>query len=160
GNGVWVNDGSSLTLNMRNVLMANVVTNLNMLGLSGGASISAENVTFANPTYNGYPNPYTLIGQGSVTSWGMTFINCILVNMNDSSFISGHFTASYNGFYPNYSAFGSPSFGARSYYLTNGNCSFRNLGTTNIDPALLADLQQRTTYPPMVLSNTTVTVNT
>jgi len=40
--------------------------------------------------------------------------------------------------------------GAGSYYLAD-NSTNRSAGTTNIDPALLADLRQKTTYPPIVL---------
>jgi hypothetical protein len=40
--------------------------------------------------------------------------------------------------------------GAGSYYLANGSV-YRNAGTANIDPVLLADLQTMTTYPPVVV---------
>ena len=49
--------------------------------------------------------------------------------------------------------------GAGSYYLTN-NSPYRNAGTTNIDCNLLTDLAQKTTYPPIVYSNTAITVDT
>jgi alpha-L-rhamnosidase len=39
--------------------------------------------------------------------------------------------------------------GAGSHYLADGSTS-RNAGTTNIDAGLLADLQQKTTYPPVI----------
>jgi hypothetical protein len=39
--------------------------------------------------------------------------------------------------------------GAGSYYLAT-NSPYRNMGTTNISPALLAELRQKTTYPPIV----------
>ena len=46
--------------------------------------------------------------------------------------------------------------GGGSYYLTN-NSSYRDDGTTNIDAGLLAQLQQKTTVPPiMLVSNFTV----
>ena len=45
--------------------------------------------------------------------------------------------------------------GAGSYYLTN-NSPYCNAGTTNISPQLLAELKQKTTYPPIVLSGTTI----
>ena len=54
-----------------------------------------------------------------------------------------------NNFYP------FQSVGAGSYYLTNG-CNFFNAGTTNIDATLLAGLRTKTTYPPMVYSNVTI----
>ena len=45
--------------------------------------------------------------------------------------------------------------GAASYYLADQS-PYRNAGTTSIDAALLADLQQKTTYPPLVYSNATI----
>jgi hypothetical protein len=42
--------------------------------------------------------------------------------------------------------------GAASYYLADGSTN-RNVGTTNILPALLSDLKKRTTYPPIFLTN-------
>ena len=45
--------------------------------------------------------------------------------------------------------------GAASYYLTNGSPA-RNAGTTNINPVLLAELQQKTTYPPLCFADGTV----
>jgi hypothetical protein len=49
--------------------------------------------------------------------------------------------------------------GAGSYYLTNGS-PYHSLGTTNISPSLLAELNQKTTYPPIVFSNLTFSVVT
>jgi len=49
--------------------------------------------------------------------------------------------------------------GAGNYYLTN-NSPYRNAGTTNIDPNLLAELAERTTYPPLLYSNTAISVVT
>ena len=42
--------------------------------------------------------------------------------------------------------------GAGSYYLADGSTN-RGAGTTNIDPALLGDLQTKTTYPPVTNSS-------
>ena len=41
--------------------------------------------------------------------------------------------------------------GAGARYLADG--TYRNSGTTNVDSGLLAELRERTTYPPIVLSN-------
>ncbi len=49
--------------------------------------------------------------------------------------------------------------GAGSYYLCDGSTN-RNAGTTNIDPNLISDLRQKTTYPPILYSNITITTNT
>jgi hypothetical protein len=43
--------------------------------------------------------------------------------------------------------------GAGALYLTN-NSPYRDVGTTNINPDLLADLQHKTTHPPLLLTNT------
>ncbi len=157
-----------LNLNMRNVLMAYVRTNVNLVQLyDANAAISAENVTFANTPAPGDYN-YSLVGQGSFTSWAASFTNCILANMTFGS-LSSRLSGSYNGFSPAYPVFGSSSFtaanspfqsaGGGNCYLTNG-CPFLNVGTTNIDSNLLAELATRTTYPPIVYSNTTISVNT
>jgi len=49
--------------------------------------------------------------------------------------------------------------GGGNYYLTNGS-PYRSDGTTNISPVLLADLLQKTTWPPVVYSNITISVST
>jgi len=48
--------------------------------------------------------------------------------------------------------------GAGNYYLTNSSV-YRNAGTTAVDPNLLAGLQTQTTYPPILLTNITVSTN-
>ena len=97
------------------------------------------------------------------------FANCILATVtcltNGTANVS--LSGDTNGFYK------SPEFGtnpktntfypfqtvgAGDYYLASG-CAFTNAGTTNIDPMLLADLQQKTTYPPLLRTNT-VSTNT
>jgi hypothetical protein len=51
--------------------------------------------------------------------------------------------------------------GSGSYYLlTNGYSTNRNVGTTNINPDLLASLKTKTTYPPIAYLNTTFTTPT
>ena len=49
--------------------------------------------------------------------------------------------------------------GAGNYYLAAGSTN-RGAGTTNINADLLAALQKKTTYPPLVLSNVTASVST
>ncbi len=46
--------------------------------------------------------------------------------------------------------------GGGNYYLTNGS-PYRSYGTTNIDPTLLTNLAQRTTWPPIVYIATNIT---
>ncbi|MBI3851946.1 MAG: hypothetical protein HY298_16945 [Verrucomicrobia bacterium] len=48
--------------------------------------------------------------------------------------------------------------GAGSHYLAD-NSPYRNAGTTNITASLLAELKKKTTYPPILLTNT-VSVDT
>jgi len=45
--------------------------------------------------------------------------------------------------------------GAGSHYLATDSI-YRNAGITNIGPALLANLAAKTTYPPLIYSNTAV----
>jgi hypothetical protein len=54
--------------------------------------------------------------------------------------------------------FAFQSAGAGNYYLTAGS-PYRNLGATNIPPDLLAELRQKTTYPPILYSNFVASVN-
>jgi hypothetical protein len=49
--------------------------------------------------------------------------------------------------------------GGGSFYLA-ANSPFHNVGTTNIDPKVLADIAVRTTYPPVVYSNTFISTAT
>ena len=49
--------------------------------------------------------------------------------------------------------------GAGSYYLAT-NSPYRGCGTTNIDPEWLADIQAKTTYPPVVYANLAFTAAT
>jgi len=49
--------------------------------------------------------------------------------------------------------------GAGSHYLATGS-PYANAGTASINPALLAELGQRTTYPPVVYSGLTFPVST
>jgi hypothetical protein len=51
------------------------------------------------------------------------------------------------------------SAGAGNYYLADAS-PYRGTGRTNITPALLADLRQKTTSPPIVIANTTITNDT
>src|SRR5207237_73318 len=84
--------------------------------------------------------------------------NCILADI--TNLVSGSVSVSgaTNGFW-NSPTFGSAvtsssypfqTVGAGSYYLAS-NCSFRNAGTINIDSTLLAELRQKTTYPPIIV---------
>lgn len=49
--------------------------------------------------------------------------------------------------------------GGASHYLA-ADSPYRNVGTTDIDAGLLADIAQKTTYPPIVYSNVTIAAST
>jgi len=49
--------------------------------------------------------------------------------------------------------------GGGAYYLTNSS-PYRNCGTTTINAELLAELRQKTTYPPVIYVNTTFSTPT
>ena len=49
--------------------------------------------------------------------------------------------------------------GAGNYYLAD-NSPYRNIGTASISSDLASALQKRTTYPPIVLANSSITVST
>jgi hypothetical protein len=150
--------GSYGTMNLRNLLFANVQTNFNNISVEG---INAQNTTFSGSSY---------LVQGVNEYTKPTLTNCILANVTNltNSGVYYGFSGAYNGFY-NSPVFGTSqatnnfypfqSVGAGNYYLTNG-CAFTNAGTTSIDPTLLASLQQKTTYPPLLLTNQTVSTNT
>ncbi len=106
-------------------------------GITPGSTAYVENVTF---------HRLERLSEGSANSVYLT--NCLLVCVTN--------------------IFGSPpgtnnirsstdtglfqTVGAAAHYLANGSTN-RNTGTTNITPSLLAELRERTTYPPVVLSN-------
>jgi sugar lactone lactonase YvrE len=144
--------------NLRNVLFANVQTNFNNIGFT---TINAQNVTFINSVYFA-TIPFFV--------WynGLNATNCIFANITNLTNGITSLGGGNNGFY-NCPEFGAnpvtnnfypfQTVGGGNYYLASG-CVFTNAGTTSIDPALLADLRQKTTYPPIVYSNTTISVAT
>jgi hypothetical protein len=144
---------------LRNVLFSDVQTNLNDLT---STTIKVQNCSFDSSSnltmawYTGYQTASAI------------FTNCVFADIpvltnNSSMVISG----SFNGFY-NCTEFGAgavsntfypfQSAGAGNYYLANG-CNFLAAGTANIDPVLLAQLQAKTTYPPVIYSNVTFSSN-
>jgi hypothetical protein len=152
------------TIFLRNILFGNVCTNFNNL-LHG--IFDVQNSTFSGSSY------LSTIQNQPYQSSGVTLTNCLLVNVtnlqNTYTNIGSYWVdGGYNGFY-NTPMFGSATVsspflpfqqvGAGNYYLTNG-CSFLNAGTNNIDAILLASLKQKTTFPPVVYSNLTISVDT
>jgi hypothetical protein len=146
----------SETINLRNMLFANVQTNLNSMF---NTTVDAQNTTFSGSSYLASP----------LNNVSLSLENCILANVSALTNITSiSISGTNNGFY-NSPAFGTSqvtntfypfqSVGAGNYYLTNG-CNFFNAGTTNINATLLASLQQKTTYPPLLLTNQTIAINT
>ena len=148
--------GTYAAVAVKNMLFANVATNFNS---TGGLNLNVQNATF-----NQSACLLNTVGDN-----GPTFTNCIFANV--ANLLSGYlttFSGDYNGFY-NSQEFGFDqrtnnfypfqSVGAGNYYLASG-CNFTNQGTTNIDATLLAALKTRTTYPPIVYSNATISLPT
>jgi hypothetical protein len=100
--------------------------------LDGQLSIDAENVTADQ------------VGTFNQSANYCTATNCIFTGTGSADGVTGFASCSRNatntGVYTNV--------GAGSYYLASGSTN-RGVGTTNINSALLADLQTLTTYPPV-----------
>ena len=153
-NGITFNSAGNY---FRNALFSRVGTVFNN-GFYGG--IDLQNCTIESSFY------LATVTSGTV---GANLNNCIFANVTNlfSGSLLGY-TASYNGFYKSPTIGTSAvtntfypfqNVGAGSYYLANG-CNFFNAGTMNIDSMLLADLKEKTTYPPVVYSNVTLSANT
>lgn len=147
-----------------NALFANTVTNL-IFTRYGNAGVIAQNTTFSSSAW---------LASAPSSSQGITVSlnNCILANL--TNLLVGAYSTtngSYNGFYhspygPFWDAnsvitatFPFQSLAAANYYLAGG-CVFTNKGTTMIDATLLTDLRKKTTYPPVICSNITISVAT
>lgn len=88
------------------------------------------------------------------TSWVGSFTNCLFISTTNNVYYSG------SNIYTNRDDSGIfETVGGGAHYLAAGS-PHRNAGTTNINPDLLKDLAQRTTYSPVVFSNATITIPT
>jgi len=155
--GLLITGGSVL---LGNALFANTSTNF-ILPSYSGTGINVQNTTFCN-------SELLVSGPTGQDGFSLAFTNCILANV--TNVLTGVFfstNADYIGTYNSqygtwlshnhsttYPLYPFQSAGGGNYYLTN-NCPFRAFGTTNIDPTLLADIQKKTTYPPILYSNAT-----
>ena len=142
-------------INLRNLLFANVQSAFD--GTVYG-EVDVQNTTFSGSLYL----------TADLLFGGMSLENCILANVtnltNSANYYYATFSGDHNGFY-NSPEFGTgpvtntfypfQSVGGGNYYLTNG-CGFFNAGTMNIDPTLLEQLRQKTTYPPSVYTPQTI----
>ena len=115
---------------LRNVLCYDIVTNFHN-SVGDATTGTCEQVTF--------DQVWAVDGSANVT---LHLTNCLLVD------VEANFTGANN-------AWGSSTdfiqVGAGKHYLRDD--TYRQAGTTNIHPVLLAELRQRTTYPPVLLSN-------
>jgi hypothetical protein len=159
-----VNDnggGSSSGVSFRNILLANVQTNYINPSPHSPLFVDFQNVTFFNVI--------NISDVHTSSSDRFYFTNCIFANVTTATNAGSYkLNAGYNGFY-NSPVFGANTFtnaaypfqtvGAGSYYLTNGS-GFRDVGANSLDPVLSAELQLKTTYPPIVYSNVTISVVT
>jgi hypothetical protein len=155
-----------------NALFANVITNFS-LPVNDGTAIQANQDTFANAlALLNFDNPFTTdvrtrfgaSPDGAVIGADVSLYltNCVLANVTN---VDGVTAAGINGFYQTPEFGDSPvtntfypfqTVGAGGYYLTNGG-NFFNAGTPYLDPALLANLATKTTYSPILYSNTNFT---
>ncbi len=122
--------------NGSNIVARNVLIHDSLNGFYGGTRLTnrAEHVT--------------LHRVGTLANSTTFLTNSLLISVtNNLAYLSGSNNAT------NLSDSGIfQAVGAGARYLAAGSTN-RNAGTTNINAALLADLKQRTTYPPVVLSN-------
>lgn len=128
---------------LRNVLMTDV---------TGGAiedtyiDIDVENLTVNGCVQFGY-NDF---------SAHLSLTNCLLVGVQQMGDIP--YTTNCVAI-PNTNEVVFQTSGAGGCYLAN-NSPYRNVGTTNINSSLLAQIQQKTTYPPVIYSNYTISADT
>ena len=157
--GIYLYNNNRLYLG--NALFANVVRGIydwSYWSPNNDTFVTAQQVTFDQVSYlaSRYDAPGML---------NMNVTNCVLASVLQLS-LPGQanvvWNGDYNGFYnsPTFGAHQIPgqsapfqTVGAGSHYLT-GTAGFRNVGTTAINAALLADLRKKTTYPPMVCGTT------
>jgi RHS repeat-associated protein len=135
------------TLQPRNVLVANNAgyTSGSVVSGDGSSTLRAENMTVHSA---GYLRAY-------MTSASVYLTNTLLVGVGSAAYTGGinnQTIASDTG------VFQTPPVGAGARYLANN--TYRNLGTDQINPDLLTELRQRTTYPPLVLSSDFTTPQT
>jgi YD repeat-containing protein len=146
----------SAGVQFRNALFANNSTNFSFIS---AASVCGENLTIAE-------TGWLAAGPSSPSGCGVNLTNCILSDVTNLTAGVISLSGDTNGFW-NSPTFGNvitntsypfQAVGAASYYLANG-CSFLNSGTTNINSALLTSLRQKTTFPPIVFSNATISAD-
>ncbi len=147
-------------VNVENVLFNN--DSYDFFGFYG--TFNAQNCTFA---YNGYVMSTIVSGVPSTYAFTNS-VFAVIVGITPPSGSTA--VGDHNAFFyaDGFSTLGSnpislssypyQTVGAGSYYLTSGSGCQSN-GTANIDPILSANLASKTTQPPLVYSNVTLTAN-
>jgi hypothetical protein len=128
---------------LRNVLINNAY---HALRAYAGSTISCEHLTVDNAS--------TLNYNYSDPSNQFFLTNCLVTQATTTNAFSGVnnvVLSSSSGVYT--------PIGAGSYYLA-ANSSYRNAGTSGISPQLATDFKRKTTYPPLLITNTTISVAT
>lgn len=135
--------GGGYYANLTNVLISNVQNPF----LGKNYTVNACNVTIDGCD--------TLCEDWGGETETLHFVNSILVNITDWG-STGSVTTNCTVFVPDDSVF--QTVGGAGYYLANGS-PYRNCGTTNIDSATLADLATKTTWPPVVYADASLTTD-
>jgi hypothetical protein len=136
----------------------------NGVGLIGGTATTCRNFLFYELPVRAFPVTGTVTNRSEhgtfhrvgfyrqVTNAGVfTLTNSLLISVTNNTVYAGANviqSADDSGFFQ--------TVGAGAHYLAGGSTN-RNAGTTNINPALLAALRKKTTYPPIVLTNAITT---
>jgi hypothetical protein len=128
------------TFSVHNALFYNVLTNFNENSATGAVEQVTSDIA-------------ALLNQS--TSSDLYLTNCLLVSVtNVSNCVTDH-TATLTS--------GSGVFqvaGPGGLHYLAADSPYRNFGTPNISSATLGALQQKTTYPPIVYSNTVIAADT
>jgi alpha-tubulin suppressor-like RCC1 family protein len=132
-----------LFFNMYNVLACNVGDFIGWEGNDEGQTIICENVT-VHRCNNFLEDPTSYLG----------LTNCLFVCVTNMYISSGYNETNHCAILSSDSGIFQGAGAGAHYLVTN---TFQGLGTTNIDAALLAELRQKTTYPPQWLTNAITT---
>jgi hypothetical protein len=159
-NGLYLD---TVAVSLLNALFCNVATDF--VCVPDPVNLDLENVTIHNSTLFcdmvGYEG-YTYTGDpGNWPNFTADFINCLLVDVTNTGPPIGvySYTTTNAIVILTNDAGVFQTVGAGSHYLATN--TYRGLGTTNVLSAeLLAELRQKTTWPPLVMSNVVISNNT
>ncbi|HEV2330648.1 MAG TPA: immunoglobulin domain-containing protein [Verrucomicrobiae bacterium] len=136
---------SAYNINLYNVLIGrNTITNAAVI--VEGSSMLGENVTAD------YGSAFIQATNSGTT---VALTNCLITSQQLLSTGSSSATLQTNAVVcqPTLTGMVYAPTGGGSYYLTNGS---QFIGTPNIDPDLLGDLQEKTVWPPIVYADTNI----